>query len=55
MILLSHDTAALDVSLQVWKKLCRKAWENEYGYLQTDRIAKTVGSKYTIANCNKNN
>ena len=30
IILLFHDIAGLDMSLEEWKELCRKAWENEY-------------------------
>ena len=40
MILLIHDIAGLDMSLPKWKQLCRKAWENDYDYLQIDRFAK---------------
>ena len=36
-----------------WKQLCRKAWENDYDYLQTDRFAKTGKGSYTIRLCNK--
>ena len=35
-ILLLHDIAGLDMTLQEWKQLCRKAWENEYDYLKVD-------------------
>ena len=33
MILLFHDIAGLDMNLEEWKQLCRKAWENDYDYL----------------------
>ena len=28
------------MNLEERKQLCRKAWENDYEYLQTDRSAK---------------
>ena len=37
IILLFHDIAGLDMNLEEWKQLCRKAWKNEYDYLQIDR------------------
>ena len=52
-ILIFHDIAGLD--LEEWKQLCRKAWENDYDYLQMDRFAKIGEGRYTIRNCNKNN
>ena len=55
IILLFHDLAGLDMNLEEWKQLCRKAWENDYDYLQIDRFAKTGNGRYTIRNCNKNN
>ena len=42
------------MNLEEWKQLCRKAWENDYDYSQTDRFAKIGESRYTIRNCNKN-
>ena len=42
------------MNLEERKQLCRKAWENDYDYLQTDRFAKIGESRYTITNCNKN-
>ena len=30
IILLFHDTAGLDMNLEEWNQLCRKAWENQY-------------------------
>ena len=54
IIRLFHDIAGLDMSLEEWKELCRKAWENEYDYLQIDRFAKIGNGRYTIRNCNKN-
>ena len=55
LILLFHDIAGLDMNLEEWKRLCRKAWENDYDYLQIDRFAKIGEGRYTIRNCNKNN
>ena len=55
IILLFHDIAGLDMNLDEWKQLCRKAWENDFDYLQIDRIAKIGNGRYTIRNCNKNN
>ena len=40
IILLFHDIAGLDMKLEEWKQLCRKAWENDYVYLQIDRPAE---------------
>ena len=53
IILLFHDIAGLDMNLDEWKQLCRKAWENDYEYLQIDRFAKIGNGRYTIRNCNK--
>ena len=53
IILLFHDIAGLDMNLEEWKDLCRKAWENDYDYLQIDRFAKIGRGRYTIRNCNK--
>ena len=55
IILLFHDIAGLDMNLDEWKCLCRKAWENDYDYLQIDRFAKIGNGRYTIRNCDKNN
>ena len=41
------------MNLQEWKSLCRKAWENDYDYLQIDRFAKIGEDRYTKRNCNK--
>ena len=54
IILLFHDIAGLDMNLEEWKQLCRKAWENECEYLQIDTFAKIGEGRYTIRNCNKN-
>ena len=40
IILLFHDIAGLDMNLEEWKQLCRKAWENDHDYLEIDRFAK---------------
>ena len=53
IILLFHDIAGLDINLEEWKQLCRKPWENDYDYLQIDRLAKIGNGRYTIRNCNK--
>ena len=53
IILIFHDIAGLDMNLEEWKQLCRKAWENDYDYLQIDRLAKIGNGRYTIRNCNK--
>ena len=37
-----------------WKQLCRKAWENDYDYLQIERVANIGQGRYTIRNCNRN-
>ena len=31
------------MKVEEWKQLCRKAWENDYDYLQIDRFAKKTG------------
>ena len=54
IILLFRDIAGLDMNLEEWKQLCRKAWENDYDYLQKDRFAKIGEGRYTIRNCDKN-
>ena len=53
IILFFHDIAGLDMNLQEWKQLCRKAWESDYDFLQIDRFAKIGQGRYTIRNCNK--
>ena len=53
IILLFHDIAGLDMNLEEWKRLCRRAWENDCDYLQGDIIAKIGEGRYTIRNCNK--
>ena len=52
IILLFHDKAGLDTNLEERKQLCRKAWENDYDYLQLGRFAKIGEGRYTIRNCN---
>ena len=42
------------MNLEEWKQLCRKAWENDYDYLQIDRFTKIGEVRYTIRNCIKN-
>ena len=54
IIVIFHDIAGLDMNLEEWKQFCRKAWENQFDYLQIDRIAKIGNGRYTIRNCNKN-
>ena len=54
ILLLFHDIAGLDMNLDEWKQLCRKAWANEYDYLQIDRFAKIGEGRYTTRSCNKN-
>ena len=41
------------MNLEEWKSLCRKAWENDYDFLQIDRFTKIGEGRYTIRNCNK--
>ena len=43
------------MNLELWKQLCRKAWENEYNCLQIDRFAIIGEDRYTIRKCNKSN
>ena len=40
IILLFQDIAGLDMNLQEWKQLCRKAWEKDFDFLQRDRFAR---------------
>ena len=54
IILLIHEIAGLDMNLEKWKQLFRKAWENEYDYFQINRFAKIRKDRYTIRNCNRN-
>ena len=42
------------MNLEEWKKLCRKAWENDYDDLQLDRFTEIGKGMYTIRICNKN-
>ena len=41
------------MNLQEWKDICRKAWKNDYEYLQKDTFAKIQNGRYTFRNCNK--
>ena len=50
IILFFHGTAGLDMNLEEWKQICRKAWENDYDYLQIDRFAKIGEGRDTIRN-----
>ena len=52
-MLLLHDIAGLDINLQNWKQLCRKAWEIDCDCSQIVRFAKVGEGRYTIRNCNK--
>ena len=53
IILLFHDIAGLNMNLEEWKQLCRKAGEIEYDCLQKDRFAKIGVGRCTIRNCNE--
>ena len=53
IILIIRVIAGFDMSLEEWKKLFRKAWENDYEYLQIDRFVKIREGRYTIRNCEK--
>ena len=41
------------MNLRERKQLCRKAWENEYDYLQLGRIAKRGEGKYSFRHCER--
>ena len=41
------------MNLEEWKQLYRRAWENDYDYLQLNRFAKIGRGRYTIRNCDK--
>ena len=47
-----HDLSGLDMDLEERKLPCRKAWRNDYKYLQIDRFAKIAEGRYTIRNYN---
>ena len=53
IILLFHDIAGLDMNLEEWKELRRKAGENDCEYLQIDRFNKIGQGRYSIRKCNK--
>ena len=53
IILLFHYRTGIDMSLDERKPLCRKVWENDYGYLQVDRFAKIGEVRYSTRNCLK--
>ena len=36
------------MNLQECKQFCCKVWENDYDFLQIDKIAKVGGGRYTI-------
>ena len=55
IILIFHNIAGLDLISEEWKQLCRKAWENDYDFLQIDRFAKIGRGRYSVRNCDKNN
>ena len=48
-----HDIAELHMKLEEWKQLCRKAWENDYDYIQIHSLAKIREGRCTIRNCIK--
>ena len=50
-----REVAEFDMNLEDWKQLCRKAWEDEYEYLQLDRFTKIGEGSKTTKNCNKTN
>ena len=41
------------MNLEEWKQLCRKAWENDYDYIQKDWFAKIGDGRYATRNCKK--
>ena len=41
------------MNIEEWRQFCRTVCENDYDYLQKDRIAKIGNGRYTITNCNK--
>ena len=36
------------MNLEELKELCRKAWENDYDYLQKDRCSKIAEGRHSI-------
>ena len=53
IILLFHGIAGMDINLEEWKQLCRKAWEIEYDFLQKNGFVEVREGRYSISNCNK--
>ena len=41
------------MNLEEWKEICRKAWEIDKEYLQTNRFAEKTEGRYSIRNCKK--
>ena len=54
IILINHDMAGLDMNLEEWKQLCRKAREKDYDYLKIERLAKISEGRYNMRKSNKN-
>ena len=52
-IVLFYDTARLNMYLEEWKQLCRRAWKNEYDFLHVDTFSEIREGRYTITNFNK--
>ena len=42
------------MNLEEWKSLCRKAWQNDYDFLQIERFAEIGECRYTVGNCKRN-
>ena len=53
IILLLHDISGLDINLEEWREVSRRARENDYDYLQIDRFSKIGEVRYTIETCSK--
>ena len=41
------------MKLEDWSHICRKAWDNNFGYLQKNRFAKIGEGRYNIRKYNK--
>ena len=48
-----YEIAGLDMKYHERKQVRRKAWENDYDYLQLDKFDETGDGRHTIRNCNK--
>ena len=48
-----RDVASYDMNYDEFKELCRKSWDEDIGYLCTDRSKKRDQGRYCICNESK--